>query len=134
MACPSESDSGHFPVLVNEEDQHFLRPMEFDIPDGWNAAFGPGLRVACLDCVRHARTGMADWPARHDGHGTAPAAACSGGAATAPGPSVIAHTGKPLSLTRSCPWSPARSTSSPAFCGRRPGTPSAPPWSHRRSR
>ncbi|MGY3677839.1 MbtH family NRPS accessory protein [Streptomyces sp. TE33382] len=40
MTNPFKNECGHFLVLVIEGDQHPLQPLEFDIPDGWNAAFG----------------------------------------------------------------------------------------------
>ncbi|WP_329619458.1 MbtH family protein [Streptomyces sp. NBC_01255] len=56
MINPFANESGQFPVLVNGENQHSLRPLEFDIPAGWSTAFGPDLRAASL------RTAMATAP------------------------------------------------------------------------
>ncbi|MFD3663645.1 MbtH family protein [Streptomyces sp. NPDC058659] len=56
MINPFANESGQFLALVNGENQHSLRPLEFDIPAGWSTAFGPDPRVACLEHVEHTWT------------------------------------------------------------------------------
>ncbi|MGW6393263.1 MbtH family NRPS accessory protein [Streptomyces sp. NPDC055103] len=56
MINPFANESGQFLALVNGEEQHALRPLEFGIPAGWSTAFGPDPRAARLDDVERA------WP------------------------------------------------------------------------
>lgn len=48
---PFDDEGGDFRVLVNSEGQHSLWPTFADIPNGWDAAFGPEGRQACLAYV-----------------------------------------------------------------------------------
>ncbi len=36
MTNPFDDEEGEFLVLVNDEGQHSLWPVQFDIPEGWN--------------------------------------------------------------------------------------------------
>lgn len=51
MTNPFDAPDGAFLVLVNEEGQHCLWPAFADVPAGWDAAFGPAGRGACLEYV-----------------------------------------------------------------------------------
>jgi MbtH protein len=45
---PFEDPDARYLVLVNTEDQHSLWPAFLDPPPGWQVAFGPTDRAACL--------------------------------------------------------------------------------------
>ncbi|MFE7409482.1 MbtH family NRPS accessory protein [Streptomyces laurentii] len=49
MINPFTNESGRFPILALDEDQHSRRPSEFDIPAGWDAICGPGAQAVCRD-------------------------------------------------------------------------------------
>lgn len=51
MANPFDDHGGHFLVLVNRENQHSIWPEFAQVPAGWNAAFGPESKEACLGYV-----------------------------------------------------------------------------------
>lgn len=51
MTNPFDDESGSFLVLVNDEGQHSLWPRFADVPAGWNTAFGPDGRAACLSYI-----------------------------------------------------------------------------------
>ncbi|HWG25888.1 MbtH family protein [Actinospica sp.] len=40
MANPFEDEDAEFLVLVNEENQHSLWPLQIDVPAGWTVTFG----------------------------------------------------------------------------------------------
>jgi MbtH protein len=48
---PFDNPDGVFLVLVNDEGQHSLWPEFAAVPDGWQVAFGPDDRAACLEHV-----------------------------------------------------------------------------------
>ena len=50
MTNPFDDEEAEFLVLVNDEGQHSLWPVQFDIPEGWNQT-GP------RDPGRHAWSG-----------------------------------------------------------------------------
>ena len=51
MTNPFDDEEGEFLVLVNDEGQHSLWPVQFDIPEGWNQTGPRGTRQACLQWV-----------------------------------------------------------------------------------
>ncbi len=51
MTNPFDDDEASYLVLVNAEGQHSLWPEFIEVPAGWERAFGPDLRRACLDYV-----------------------------------------------------------------------------------
>ena len=57
-ANPFEDDDRAYLVLVNDEGQHSLWPEFAEVPAGWQAAFGPELRQACLEYVEKAWTDL----------------------------------------------------------------------------
>jgi len=54
----NEDKTGVFLILVNAEGQHSLWPQFAAVPAGWNCAFGPDSRQACLDYVEENWTDM----------------------------------------------------------------------------
>ena len=54
----NDDKTGVFLVLVNDEGQHSLWPQFAAVPAGWNIAFGPDSRPACLDYVEQNWTDM----------------------------------------------------------------------------
>ena len=48
---PFDDPEGRFAVLVNDEDQYSLWPVELDVPAGWRQVFGDAGREECLDYV-----------------------------------------------------------------------------------
>jgi MbtH protein len=55
---PFENADGRYLVLVNDEDQHSLWPVELDVPAGWHQVFGEAGREECLDYVNTHWTDM----------------------------------------------------------------------------
>jgi MbtH protein len=51
MTNPFDDEEGEFLVLVNDEGQHSLWPVQFDIPEGWSQTGPRGARQACLQWV-----------------------------------------------------------------------------------
>ncbi len=51
MTNPFDDPRIQHRVLVNDEGQHSLWPSFSEIPDGWQAVFGPDTRTACLGYV-----------------------------------------------------------------------------------
>ena len=51
MTNPFENPEGVYLVLVNDENQHSLWPQFVDVPAGWQTAFGPDSRTACLEYI-----------------------------------------------------------------------------------
>ena len=48
---PFDDETGTFPVLVNDEEQHSLWPTFADVPVGWRKVFGEASRAECLAYV-----------------------------------------------------------------------------------
>jgi MbtH protein len=48
---PFENSDGTYLSLVNAEGQYSLWPTHVDLPAGWEVAFGPDSRQACLDHI-----------------------------------------------------------------------------------
>jgi MbtH protein len=48
---PFDDAEGTFVVLVNDEDQHSLWPVNIAVPAGWRVVFGEAGRQECLDYV-----------------------------------------------------------------------------------
>ncbi|MET8232767.1 MbtH family protein [Micromonospora sp. NPDC005298] len=48
---PFEDENGEYLVLVNDENQHSLWPVDIDVPDGWRTVHGPAGRAECLSHV-----------------------------------------------------------------------------------
>jgi uncharacterized protein YbdZ (MbtH family) len=55
---PFEDDNQAYLVLVNDEGQHSLWPHFAEVPAGWQAAFGPQPRQACLEYVEKTWTDL----------------------------------------------------------------------------
>lgn len=55
MSNLTEEQDVTYRVVVNAENQHALWPAFAEVPDGWDAVFGPAGRAECLDRVE------ADW-------------------------------------------------------------------------
>ena len=51
MSNPFDDEEGEFLILVNDEGQHSLWPVQFDIPEGWGQTGPCGARQACLEWV-----------------------------------------------------------------------------------
>ncbi len=51
MVNPFEDPDAEYKVLINDEGQHSLWPLFADVPEGWEVAFGPEARQACLDFI-----------------------------------------------------------------------------------
>ncbi|WP_330277171.1 MbtH family protein [Lentzea sp. NBC_00516] len=58
MTNPFDNPDGVFLVLVNDEGQHSLWPEFAGVPDGWQVAFGPDSRTACLEHVEREWTDL----------------------------------------------------------------------------
>ncbi|MFI8517799.1 MbtH family protein [Streptomyces sp. NPDC085481] len=56
---PFENESGGYRVLTNAAGEHSLWPDFAEIPAGWEAAFGPETRTACLAYVEEHWTALA---------------------------------------------------------------------------
>ena len=50
---PFDDDNGSFFVLVNDEEQHSLRPTFADVPAGWRVVYGESDSAASLDYIEH---------------------------------------------------------------------------------
>jgi uncharacterized protein YbdZ (MbtH family) len=48
---PFDDDTGHFFVLVNDEDQHSLWPTFAELPTGWRVVHGEASRADCLQYI-----------------------------------------------------------------------------------
>jgi MbtH protein len=55
---PFDDIDARFLVLVNHEGQYSLWPDFAPMPPGWNTAFGPEARQACLDHIEQNWTDM----------------------------------------------------------------------------
>jgi MbtH protein len=55
---PFDQADGRFVVLVNDENQHSLWPVQIQVPDGWRVVFGEDSRTACLDYVETSWTDL----------------------------------------------------------------------------
>jgi MbtH protein len=51
VSSPFDDQEATFAVLVNDEGQHSLWLDFATVPAGWQVAFGPAERQACLDYV-----------------------------------------------------------------------------------
>jgi amino acid adenylation domain-containing protein len=56
MTNPFENETGEYLVLVNEEGQYSLWPMDLDIPRGWNATGPAKDRADCLAWIEQTWT------------------------------------------------------------------------------
>ncbi|MET9434118.1 MbtH family protein [Streptomyces sp. NPDC006551] len=56
---PFENESGVYRVLTNALGEHSLWPDFGAVPDGWETAFGPDVRAACLGYVEEHWTALA---------------------------------------------------------------------------
>jgi uncharacterized protein YbdZ (MbtH family) len=48
---PFDGDNGSFSVLVNDGEQHCLRPVFPDVPASWRVFYGKADRAARLDYI-----------------------------------------------------------------------------------
>jgi MbtH protein len=55
---PFDRADGRFLVLVNDENQHSLWPVQIAVPDGWRVVFGEDDRDACLGYIESAWTDL----------------------------------------------------------------------------
>jgi len=58
---PFDDESGHFYVLINDEEQYSLWPVFAEVPAGWRIVFGEDgatARQACLDYISEHWTDM----------------------------------------------------------------------------
>jgi MbtH protein len=51
MTNPFDGDAARFVVLVNEENQHSLWPLEIEIPRGWSVVHSADTRQGCLSYI-----------------------------------------------------------------------------------
>jgi MbtH protein len=58
MSNPFENPDASYLVLVNDEGQYSLWPQFAAVPAGWETAFGPDGRRACLDHIDRTWTDM----------------------------------------------------------------------------
>ncbi|WP_150237603.1 MbtH family protein [Nocardiopsis quinghaiensis] len=65
---PFDDPNGEFVVFVNDEGQHSLWPARLDRPAGWERAFGPDSREACLRYVEENWDGLRLGAPRETGH------------------------------------------------------------------
>ena len=54
---PYDDDEGSYLVLVNDAEQHSLRPAFADVPPSWRVVRGEAESAACLDYVEQNWTG-----------------------------------------------------------------------------
>lgn len=47
-----------YKVVVNQEEQYSLLPVDYDLPAGWKNAGKSGSRAECLDYIRQVWTDM----------------------------------------------------------------------------
>lgn len=55
---PFENEDGIYSVLVNDEGQHSLWPVEITIPKGWGVVYSEQSRAACLEYIEENWTDM----------------------------------------------------------------------------
>jgi MbtH protein len=55
---PFENEDGIFSVLVNDEGQHSLWPVEIAVPKGWEVVYSEQSRAACLEYIEENWTDM----------------------------------------------------------------------------
>ncbi len=58
---PFDDETGHFYVLINDEEQYSLWPVFAEVPAGWRIVFGEDgvtARQACLDYIAEHWTDM----------------------------------------------------------------------------
>jgi MbtH protein len=55
---PFDKADGRFLVLVNDENQHSLWPVQIAVPEGWRVVFGEDDREACLGYIESAWTDL----------------------------------------------------------------------------
>jgi MbtH protein len=48
MTNPFDDEDGEFSVLINDEGQHSLWPVQFEVPAGWRAIGPQGTRQTCM--------------------------------------------------------------------------------------
>ena len=58
MANPFEDENASYLVLVNDENQHSLWPVDIDVPEGWRTVLGASSRQECLAYVEENWTDM----------------------------------------------------------------------------
>jgi MbtH protein len=58
MSNPFENTDADYLVLVNDEEQHSLWPVSLAVPAGWDQAYGPERRDACLEFVERSWTDL----------------------------------------------------------------------------
>lgn len=58
MTNPFDDDDAVFLALRNSELQHSLWPQRIAVPGGWEIAFGPDSRSACLEYIEQNWTDM----------------------------------------------------------------------------
>jgi MbtH protein len=51
MANPFDDETGEFFVLINDEEQYSLWPVQCDIPAGWSQTIGPSPRAECMEYI-----------------------------------------------------------------------------------
>ena len=55
---PFENENGIYSVLVNDEGQHSLWPVEIAVPSGWTAVYSERPRTACIQYIEENWTDM----------------------------------------------------------------------------
>lgn len=58
MTNPFDDEKGEFLILVNDEGQHSLWPVQFDLPAGWRTIGPRGERQMCLAWIDENWTDM----------------------------------------------------------------------------
>ena len=61
----------HYAVVVNDEEQHSIHPIEVALPDGWSQTGFVGSRQACLDEIGRVWTDITPKSARRPADGGA---------------------------------------------------------------
>ncbi|GLW12939.1 protein mbtH [Microtetraspora sp. NBRC 13810] len=58
MTNPFEDAEGTYLVVVNDEAQHSIWPVDLPVPAGWRGVHGPAPRARCLEYVEAHWTDM----------------------------------------------------------------------------
>ena len=58
MSNPFDDEESVYLALRNAELQYSLWPEHIAVPDGWETAFGPAARAACLEFIEETWTDM----------------------------------------------------------------------------
>ncbi|MFO0566286.1 MAG: MbtH family NRPS accessory protein [Polyangiaceae bacterium] len=66
-----DDDAGEYQVVINDEEQYSIWPLERALPAGWRGAGKSGPKSACLTFIREVWTDMRPLSVRKSAPGTA---------------------------------------------------------------